>query len=171
VINLLRQVGIKPKPRPDVTGGDQIEVLTAAKDIGDDAALRGLLAFATGGGQRRVNEAVRRYRDDPNAQLLIAILANETVGLTGYRVSADAAEVELLHVATAPQVRYGGVGRRLLAEVRRVTPPELPIVAETDADAVHFYRAAGFAVQSLGEKYPGVQRYRVKLGGVDRPHG
>jgi ribosomal protein S18 acetylase RimI-like enzyme len=146
-------------------------VLTAAKDIGDDAVLRGLLAYATGGGQRRINEAVRRYRDDPNAQLLVAILANEAVGLTGYRVAADGAEVELLHVATAPHVRRTGVGRRLLAEVRRAAPAELPGVAETDEDAVHFYRATGFTVTSLGEKYPGVQRYRVKLGGIERPHG
>jgi GrpB-like predicted nucleotidyltransferase (UPF0157 family) len=40
VVKLLRQAGIEPEPRPDVAIGDQIEVLPAAKDIGDDAAVR-----------------------------------------------------------------------------------------------------------------------------------
>jgi hypothetical protein len=35
--------------------------------------------------------------------------------------------------------------------------------AETDADAVDFYRAIGFAVENLGERYPGVERRRCRL--------
>jgi ribosomal protein S18 acetylase RimI-like enzyme len=169
VVKLLRQAGIEPEPRPNVAVGDRIQVLPAARDIGHDAAVRRQLALATGGGQDRVDEAVRRYRDDPNAQLLVAMLANETVGLAGYTVATDAAEVELLHVATASHVRRSGVGRRLLAEVRRAAPSGLPVVAETDDAAVLFYSAVGFTVTSLGEKYPGVQRYRVKLGGPEGP--
>jgi GrpB-like predicted nucleotidyltransferase (UPF0157 family)/GNAT superfamily N-acetyltransferase len=171
VFKLLRESGIEPEPRPGAESRYQIKVLRAANDISEDAVLRGLLAYATGGGRHRINDAVRRYRDDPNTKLLVAILANEAVGLTGFRLAADAAEVELLHVATAPHVRRTGVGSRLLAEVRRAAPPELPVVAETDEDAVYFYRATGFTVTSLGEKYPGVQRYRVELGGMERPHG
>ncbi|NYE04281.1 ribosomal protein S18 acetylase RimI-like enzyme [Bacillus niacini] len=30
--------------------------------------------------------------------------------------------------------------------------------AETDSDAVEFYRKYGFKITSLGEKYPGVER-------------
>jgi GNAT superfamily N-acetyltransferase len=136
VVRLLRQAGIEPEPRPVVAIGDQIKVSTAAEDVGDDAAIRRLLAFATGGDQHRVDEAIRRYCNDPNAKLLVAISGNEAVGLTGYTVTAGAAEVELLHVATAPHARRSGVGRRLLAEVRRTAPAELPVVAETDDDAV-----------------------------------
>lgn len=32
------------------------------------------------------------------------------------------------------------------------------ITAETDHDAIAFYRRYGFEIQSLGEKYPGVER-------------
>jgi ribosomal protein S18 acetylase RimI-like enzyme len=71
--------------------------------------------------------------------------------------------VTLLHIATAPRVRRTGVGSRLLAELWRRVPPELPIAAETDHDAVAFYAANGFVVTSLGEKYPGVERFRVRL--------
>lgn len=33
------------------------------------------------------------------------------------------------------------------------------MTAETDAEAAGFYRACGFQVRSLGEKYPGVERF------------
>jgi len=33
------------------------------------------------------------------------------------------------------------------------------IVAETDYEAVDFYRRYGFVITSLGEKYPGVERF------------
>jgi hypothetical protein len=35
--------------------------------------------------------------------------------------------------------------------------------AETDSDAVGFYRSCGFTVLSLGEVYPGVERFRCTL--------
>lgn len=34
------------------------------------------------------------------------------------------------------------------------------VIAETDEEAVNFYRSIGFEVYSLGEKYPGVERFR-----------
>jgi hypothetical protein len=37
------------------------------------------------------------------------------------------------------------------------------VEAETDREADGFYRACGFTVHSLGEKYPGVERFqRIK---------
>ncbi|WP_342769228.1 GNAT family N-acetyltransferase [Brevibacillus nitrificans] len=33
------------------------------------------------------------------------------------------------------------------------------IAAETDQEAVGFYRKYGFLIKSLGEKYPGVERF------------
>lgn len=35
--------------------------------------------------------------------------------------------------------------------------------AETDADAIDFYRAIGFTVESLGERFPEVERFRCRL--------
>jgi hypothetical protein len=34
------------------------------------------------------------------------------------------------------------------------------LVAETDIDSVNFYLKTGFSVESLGEKYPGRERFR-----------
>jgi len=35
--------------------------------------------------------------------------------------------------------------------------------AETDAEAVKFYKKMGFQIQSLGEKYPGIERFHCYL--------
>lgn len=35
--------------------------------------------------------------------------------------------------------------------------------AETDKNAVNFYRKIGFNITSLGEKYPGVERFKCTL--------
>ena len=40
------------------------------------------------------------------------------------------------------------------------------IIAETDKDAVAFYRKVGFKIQSIGEKYPGTERFLCKLTSV-----
>ena len=37
-----------------------------------------------------------------------------------------------------------------------------PLGAETDQASVGFYQALGFTVESLGEKYPGVKRFRAR---------
>lgn len=46
-------------------------------------------------------------------------------------------------------------------------------VGRSDAAALGFYLAAGFAATALGEKYPGVERFRVDLPGLspERPAG
>ena len=41
------------------------------------------------------------------------------------------------------------------------------IEAETDADAVGFYEQVGFTVTSLGESYPGVERFRCVRASFD----
>ncbi|GAA0394735.1 hypothetical protein GCM10008933_26940 [Paenibacillus motobuensis] len=37
------------------------------------------------------------------------------------------------------------------------------IIAETDQDAIGFYSKIGFEIHSLGEKYPGVERFQCIL--------
>jgi GNAT superfamily N-acetyltransferase len=129
-----------------------IQVMPASVE---EAGVVDLLALAAGPGQQRIEETVQRYRDDSAAVLLVAIANHIPVGVAGYTVSQS--EIVLLHIATALDARRTGVGRRLLTEVRRAGPGRLPLVAETDADSLGFYVDNDFAVQSLGEKYPGVE--------------
>lgn len=67
----------------------------------------------------------------------------------------------LTAIGVAVSHRGRGLGRRLLREVERTIDDDW-IEAETDDDAVGFYRSCGFAVESLGEKYPGVERFRCR---------
>lgn len=82
----------------------------------------------------------------------------KVIGAVGFERRGDASAT-LLHIAVAPAVRRRGLGRYLLEYV--VCAEGLSrLEAETDDDAVGFYRRCGFDVVSLGEKYPGVTRYQ-----------
>ncbi len=78
-------------------------------------------------------------------------------GLVVLRSQADG--LEILSIGVLPQARGHGVASALLDHARVVHRPR-QLVAETDDDAVGFYRKYGFDIGSLGEKYPGVVRYR-----------
>jgi GNAT superfamily N-acetyltransferase len=137
-----------------------IEVRRA--ELGESTEITDLLAAAVGDKGRRLDEALRRYRDDPDVTLLIAVADNHVLGVAGY--TNGESHVTVLHIATAQSVRHRGVGRRLLGAVIRAAPDGFRVNAETDADAVGFYLANGFVATSLGQKYPGVQRFIVEYG-------
>jgi len=130
----------------------------------DDPGIAELLPLAVGDGDERLSQAVQRYRDEPTTTLLVATVGQHPVAVLGYTVTD--AEATVLHVATAPRLRGAGIGTSLPKALRRVVSTGLPIVAETDAEAVGFYRSNGFAIACLGKKYPGVERFHVTLDPV-----
>ena len=76
---------------------------------------------------------------------------SELVGVAGGTRESRAAV--LRHLAVVESHRGLGHGRRLLQTV--ISRFDLQrLVAETDTDAVEFYRTCGFAITSLGERYP-----------------
>ena len=123
----------------------RIAIVRVRPDAINDT-VTGLIATAAGSSQQRSQQALRIYRDNSAAKLLTAVIDHKTVGVVGY--AEGQSEVTLLHVATAEQVRRRGVGSRLLAEVRCSAPPGVPIVGETDKDALGFYSATGFVITS-----------------------
>ena len=148
--------------RNDAGGGEAITSSVVRAASVDEVGVVDILAVAVGDDPQQVREAARRYRDDPAVTLLVAMVNGIPVGAAGYTVGES--EITLLHIATTHPVRRTGVGRRLLAAVRQAAPATLPLIAETDTDSVGFYTATGFTVISLGEKYPGVERFRARLG-------
>ncbi|WP_181063480.1 GNAT family N-acetyltransferase [Nocardia nova] len=137
-------------------------MIRTGRDLAADTRVHSLLSVAVGDAQTRLDAVLRRYRDDPATGLLVVFLADEPIGVAGYERCAD--RIVLLHIATSPRGR--GVGRRLVARIR-ADDPALPIVAETDRSALGFYAALGFTATALGEKYPGVERFRVCLPAGD----
>lgn len=73
-------------------------------------------------------------------------------------------EFEILRIATDPAHRGRGLASRLISFAESVLHCE-SITAETDGDAVGFYRKCGFRIESQGERYPGVIRYLCTRGG------
>lgn len=88
------------------------------------------------------------------------------IGVVGFFHHADSRgtllRVELLHIATDPSWERQSIGAALVAWVQAEHPGD-PIEAETDGDTVGFYRSSGFDIASLGQLYPGVERFRVVL--------
>jgi len=125
----------------------------------DDEGVPELLAVAVGGGRDRADRIVEQYRRDPGLVLLRASIGGALVGVVGYTVKDSDAVV--LHIATREDSRRSGIGRQMLQAVREAIPHRFRLVAETDSDAVGFYIANGFLAESLGEKYPGVERFHV----------
>ncbi len=75
-------------------------------------------------------------------------------------LEVDGSSARLTALAVDARVRGRGIGRALIdATIARLGVDRLD--AETDGDAVGFYRSCGFEVTSLGEKYPGVERFRA----------
>ena len=70
---------------------------------------------------------------------------------------------EILHMAVSADRARQGIGRALL-QAAFTRYPDVPVwTAETDDEAVEFYRRVGFSVKELPPRYPGVTRYRCVL--------
>lgn len=119
-----------------------------------DLSVRVLLSYATS--LDKVDTAYSTYLNSPNQHLFAYIKENVTVGCIGIEINGM--DCEIKHIAVAPQERGRGVGSSMIHYL--IEKCDLnSITAETDDDAVEFYRKVGFRILSLGEKYPGVVRY------------
>ena len=128
----------------------------------EEPPIRALLALSVGFPTPAKIEAVcQLYRASVADHLLgcerdgvvIGCIGIELIGLT---------EAVIHHLSVEAAQRRVGIGRWLLEQVRvrwRLTG----LRAETDQEAVDFYRKCGFRVERLEEQYPGIQRFRCTL--------
>ncbi|MFD1861341.1 GNAT family N-acetyltransferase [Planococcus chinensis] len=101
-----------------------------------------------------------RYIEMPDMRLFGMWEGGRLAGCIGIECLHPQA-LEIKHIAVAPTQRGRGIGKALVKAVRKELTPNV-IVAETDGEAVGFYRSLGFEIRSLGEKYPGVERFRCR---------
>lgn len=114
-----------------------------------------LLGEALGPGDERELRARARRAADASV-VLTGRVQNRLVAAACLGMHGDTGR--LVAIAVAFDVRGRGYGRSLvdaLPSLLEITELE----AETDIDAVGFYRAVGFTVRSIGEKFPGVERF------------
>jgi ribosomal protein S18 acetylase RimI-like enzyme len=119
--------------------------------------VRDLLAECMWPDDGRINNEFLHYMNADSRILFGKIINNVLVGLIGFTF-LSAYQIELRHIAVKQGYRNQGLGKGMLTDILEERKL-IEIVAETDKNAVNFYRRTGFHITSLGEKYPGVERF------------
>lgn len=134
-----------------------MEVSIIDRSLLDDSRFQSLLASAAG----HVERVVTKYKTVASWKMLGFYEGDALIGIAGYeKVSPEKAM--LLHIAVDAQQRGNGIGKRMIDYICKETQITT-LEAETDRSAVAFYRRSGFQITSLGEKYPGVERFQCVL--------
>jgi ribosomal protein S18 acetylase RimI-like enzyme len=109
----------------------------------------------------KMNRIVKTYKEDPT-RIVYAYYKEsqdaEAAAIIGLKLNLEEKYSVILNIAVDHNLRGNGIGSKLIEEIISLHNI-ITIEAETDKDAVNFYRSCGFAVTSLGEKYPGVERF------------
>jgi GNAT superfamily N-acetyltransferase len=125
----------------------------------DDPMAAPILAEATG--ENTVEAAhivIERARTGGNDRVIGGWLNDQLIG--AYTIERDGMANQVTVIAVAPAFRRQGFGRMMLLDALRRSGRR-PLTAETDDDALGFYKACGFKMVGR-RKYPsGVFRYRV----------
>jgi ribosomal protein S18 acetylase RimI-like enzyme len=112
-----------------------------------------LLSFATS----KVTEEYQKYMQ-LNQRKLYAYDAGEVItGCIGIEFLAENS-CEIKHIAVFSEYRGQQIGSKMIDWVSEKYGFS-SVLAETDQDAVEFYRKNGFEIMCLGEKYPGRERF------------
>jgi N-acetylglutamate synthase-like GNAT family acetyltransferase len=124
----------------------------------DAPAVRELLASTMGNPTpEQLDQVCTQYRTNPSYHLLGYQRKGMIIGCIGLQLSFPGSAI-IRAIAVALTYRGQGIGSRLLRQSIE-TFSLAQLVAETDCDAVEFYRTCGFTISSLGEKYPGTERF------------
>nr|WP_237417512.1 GNAT family N-acetyltransferase [Halobacillus litoralis] len=118
-----------------------------------------LLSFATS--ERNIIQEYNLYMKSPTRKLYCYYLADEVVGCIGIELFTQR-RCEIKHIAVSTKYRNNNVGTKMINFILEKYLFET-VLAETDSEAVNFYKNYGFEITSLGEKYPGVERFRCTL--------
>jgi ribosomal protein S18 acetylase RimI-like enzyme len=110
--------------------------------------------------EEKIAQEINTYLEDDSRSLLGEFIDHTLVGLMGItRISNE--KVILKHIAVKEEYRYKGIGKKMLQAY--ISNQKISLLeAETDVEAVDFYRKIGFQISSIGEKYKGVERFKCQ---------
>lgn len=121
-----------------------------------------LLSYAVGTAtDEKLGNILEHVYSQGESKLYVFIDHDDSaLGIVGFK--RERVSAEILHIAVNEHKRNCGIGRRMIDELRMLENLT-ELTAETDLEAVGFYRKYGFEIQSLGEKYPSVERFHCRL--------
>ncbi|MBU9674493.1 GNAT family N-acetyltransferase [Planococcus sp. CP5-4] len=121
-----------------------------------DSSVKTLLSYATS--STKVKAEYEKYFSLPNFKLYGMAVDEKFFACIGIEfLEKDVCEIR--HLSVSSEIRGQNIGSEMIDFICRFYPFH-QIIAETDQQAVEFYRKYGFSISSLGEKYPGVERFR-----------
>jgi len=100
----------------------------------------------------------KSYKENEAQQLYGWVENGEVLGVVGVLTHPD--KIEITSIAVAENARNRGIGRSMITALREQY--NTMIEAETDDDAVNFYRKCGFICTTAIEKH-GVRRWKCIL--------
>src|SRR5690554_4974734 len=125
----------------------------------DDATATGVLAEATGENTAEAAQiVVDRAREGGNERVIGGWLNDQLIG--AYTIERDGMANQVTLIAVAPEFRRQGFGKTMLLDALRRSGRR-PLTAETDDDALEFYKKCGFKMVGRRKHPSGVFRYRV----------
>jgi len=128
------------------------------KDQMDNPAVLNILAACVfDNSQSGMAKQIEEYRRHGSWQLCGWVDSGDIVGICGFEVHLD--WVEILHIAVLENARGRGIATKMVEALREQY--KMTIEAETDNDAVDFYRKCGFKTTAF-RKYD-VRRWTCVL--------
>lgn len=166
---LLARVGIVASSSPfsATLGGESTVCEDAPLEFVDcrtrvrESEVLSLLSEAVGNcTDSKLDAIASSYESEPGRFLLGLARGASILGLIGGEIRRSTS-ASILYIVVRREHRRNGLGRSLIERPRdRFSLRE--IVAETDREALAFYERCGFSVASLGERYPGVERFSCR---------
>jgi ribosomal protein S18 acetylase RimI-like enzyme len=122
-----------------------------------EAQFMDLLAYSVFPDEDKLISTVNEYESNHNFEIYGYMEEQEVIAVIG--VENIETSVYIHHLSVHPDYRGLGYGRGVLMELIDYKKPE-QLIANTDEEAVDFYRSVGFSISSLGEIFPGAEKFR-----------
>lgn len=113
-----------------------------------------LLSYAVS--SKKAHLVYNDYIEKGNQRLFGMKKKDRLIACIGIEIQEKHCEIK--HIAVSPDDRGQGVGSLMIQWILDHFSIE-KVIAETDHEAVDFYKNFGFSITSLGEIYPNVERF------------
>ena len=133
-----------------------LKIVCYDSTVHDKLAVRQLLSYSMYlPSDEKIDQLLEEYSSNCDKNIFVCVFGHEIIGLIGFDLSGT-----ILHIGVDPKFRHHGIAKSLITEISKQCSE---LRAETDHEGVGFYKACGFIIESLGELFPGTERFKCTL--------